>query len=129
VASVSISDMADQQMDALQRLLQSGMPALLEVGAALKSAQTWEVEAGLVYDELAWFLYDELWDVAAATRPEVSPYERRDQIDLLLDPLIDPALPDRDRASLLVTVFLAVLAARSAPLLDGHPRDSRPITR
>lgn len=128
VASVSIGDMADQQMDALQRLLQSGMPALLEVGAALKSAQAWEVEAGLVYDELAWFLYDELWDVAATTRPEVAPYERRAQIDLLLDPLMDPAVPDRDRASLLVTIFLAVLAARLAPLFHGPPRDSRPIS-
>jgi len=40
--------MADQQEDALQRLLQSGAPAMLEIGSALKSAQAWEVEAGLI---------------------------------------------------------------------------------
>lgn len=128
VASVSIGDMADEQMDALRRLLQSGVPALLEVGAALKSAQAWEVEAGLIYDELAWFLYDELWDVAATTRPEVSMSERRDQIDRLIDPLLDPTVPDRDRVSLLVMVFLAVLTARWAALFDAHPGDPRPST-
>lgn len=123
VASVSASEMADRQADALQRLLQSGLPAMLEVGAALKSAQAWEVEAGLIYDELAWFLYDELWDVSSTSRPELSSAERGDQIDLLLDPLLDPAVSDRDRAGLVVNVFLALLTARLVPLFDGLPRD------
>ena len=118
VASVSISELRDQQEDALSRLLQSGVPAMLEIGSAVKSAQAWEVEAGLVYDDLAWFLYDELWDLSATTRPELSPGERRDQIGLLLDPLLDPAASDGDRAGLAVDVFRAVLAARLAPLLD-----------
>jgi hypothetical protein len=126
VASVSVSEMADQQEDALQRLVLSGVPAMLEVGSALKSAQAWEVEAGLIYDELAWFLYDELWDVSATTRPELSPSERRGQIDLLLDPLLDSAVSDGDRAGLVVNVFLAVLAARLVPLFDGLPRDPHP---
>ena len=116
VGSVSVSEMADRQEDALHRLLQSGVPAMLEIGSALKSAQAWEVEAGLVYDELAWFLYDELWDVSATARPELSPAERRDQIDLLLDPLLDAAVSDGDRAGLVVNVFRAVLAARLVPL-------------
>ena len=62
VGSVSLSGMAAEQEDALERLLQSALPAVLEIGAAVKSAQAWEVEAGLIYDDLAWFLYDELWD-------------------------------------------------------------------
>ena len=41
------------------------LPAFLEIGAAVKSAQAWEIEARLIYDEFAWFLYEELWDVAA----------------------------------------------------------------
>ena len=73
VGSVSVSGMADEQEDALQSLLKSAVPAMLEIGAALKSAQAWEVEAGLIYDDLAWFLYDELWDVSATARPELSP--------------------------------------------------------
>ena len=123
VASVSISEMADSQEDALQRLLQGGLPAMLEIGSALKSAQAWEVEAGLIYDDLAWFLYDELWAIAAIARPELSPSERGDQIDRVLDPLLDAAVPDGDRAALVVNVFRAVLAARLAPLFDELSRD------
>ena len=121
VASLSIGEMGDEQEDALSRLVQSGVPAMLEVGAALKSAQAWEVEAGLIYDEFAWFLYDELWDVSAAARPELSPSERRDQIELLLDPLLDSETSDADRAVLAVNVFRAVLAARVMPLFDAVP--------
>lgn len=124
VVSVSTTDMLARQESALHRLLQSGVPAMLEIGAALKSAEAWEVEAGLVYDELAWFLYDELWDVSATTRPELSPSERRGQIDLLLDPLLDSAVADGDRAGLVVNVFQAVLAARMVLLFDGLPRNS-----
>jgi hypothetical protein len=94
------------------------MPALLEIGAALKSAQAWEVEAGLIYDDLAWFLYEELWDISATARPELSPTERRVQIEIVLDPLLDTGSTDDDRASLVVNVFRAVLAARVVPLFD-----------
>ena len=128
VASVSLGDMADKQEDALHNLLRSGVPAMLEIGSAVKSAQAWEVEAGLIYDDLAWFLYDELWDVSTTARPELSPSERRDQIDLLLDPLLDAGVSDADRAELAVNVFRAVLAARLAPLFDDQPRDARTAT-
>ena len=93
VGSVSLSGMADEQEDALHGLLKGAVPAMLEIGAALKSAQAWEVEAGLIYDDLAWFLYDELWDVSATARPELSPEERRDQIEIVLDPLLDAGRP------------------------------------
>ncbi|MCI0583990.1 MAG: hypothetical protein L0227_14085 [Chloroflexi bacterium] len=125
VGSVSVNEVADRGTDALHRLLESGVPAMLEIGSALKSAQAWEVEAGLIYDDLAWFLYDELWDIAATTRPELSPAERRDQIELVLDPLLDPAVSDGDRAGLVVDVFRAVLVARLRPLFDGPPGGSR----
>lgn len=127
VGSIGVSEMADRQKDALQRLLQSGLPAMLEVGSALKSAQAWEVEAGLIYDDLAWFLYEELWDSSATARPELSPAERGDQIDQLLDPLLDAAVPDADRAALVVDVFRAVLAARLIPLFDTLSGDPPPV--
>jgi hypothetical protein len=126
VGSVSVGEMFNTQEDALRRLLQSGVPAMLEIGSAVKSAQAWEVEAGLIYDDLAWFLYEELWDVSSKARPELSHSERRDQISLLLDPLLDSGLSDGDRASLAVGVFRAVLAARLVPLFDELPRDPRP---
>jgi hypothetical protein len=126
VASVSIGEMADERDSVLHNLLQSAAPAMLEIGSALKSAQAWEVEAGLVYDDLAWFLYEELWDLSATARPELGPGERGDQIDLLLDPLLDSSVSDGDRAALVVDVFRAVLAARMAPILADMPHDTGP---
>lgn len=126
VASVSIDELADTQDDPLHNLLQSGVPALLEIGSALKLAHAWEIEAGLIYDDLAWFLFDELWDASATARPDLSPPERRDQIDRVLAPLLDPAVPDGDRAGLAVHVFQAVLAARMTQVIAEVALDKRP---
>jgi hypothetical protein len=123
VGSVSLRDLLGEQDRVLERLLESAVPAALEVGSAVQSARAWEVEAQLIYDEFAWFLYAELWDVSATERPELSTAERREQIDRLLDPLLDPAVPDGNRAWLVVDVFRAVLAARLLPLLDEPPGD------
>jgi hypothetical protein len=127
VASVSAREMADEQDTALHNLLQSLAPALLEIGASLKTAQAWEVEAGLIYDDLAWFLYDELWDISATQRPDLPPDERGGQIDLVLDPLLDASVRDGDRAALVVNLFRAVLAARIARVL-GERLEAGPET-
>ena len=118
VASVSLPEMRDRQERGLGELLERALPAALEIGAAMQSAQAWEIEAGLVYDEFAWFLYEELWDISLSVRPDLTPVERRQRIDQVLDPLLDAALPDKDRATLVVDVFRSVLAARVLPLLD-----------
>jgi hypothetical protein len=121
VGSVSLPELRDRQERGLRDLVERALPAFLEVGAALQTAQAWEIEARLIYDEFAWFLYEELWDVSTTARPELAADERRDRIDEVLDPLLDPALPDTDRAALLVDVFRSVLAARVLPLLDEAP--------
>lgn len=119
VASVSLDELAGAQEDALEHLVQSGVPALLEVGSAVKSAQAWEVEAGLLYDDVAWFLYDELWDVSLTARPELSDEERREQIDAVIDPVLDASIPEGDRAALVINAFQALLAARLLPVLGA----------
>jgi hypothetical protein len=119
VGSVSVGEMGDSREAALQGLVRGAVPAALEIGSALKSAQAWEVEAGLLYDDLAWFLYDELWAITAASRPDLSPADRRAQISLVLDPLLDGSIPDGDRAALVVEVFRAVLAARVVRVLES----------
>ena len=112
VGSVSLRDVLDRQDGALGNLLQSSVPAMLEIGAAMKSAQAWEVESRLIYDEFAWFLYEELWAVSVVARPQLSASERRGQIDSIIDTLLDTQVSDDDRAALVVNVFQAVLAAR-----------------
>ena len=129
VGSVSVQEMLAKQEGPLRRLFESGVPALLEVGSAVKSAQAWEVEARLVYDEVAWFLYDELWDISVASRPALPAADRQAQIDLLLDPVLDPALPEDARAGLIVHLFQAVLAARLLPIVGKARRVNSKLGR
>jgi hypothetical protein len=117
VGSVSLPELRDRQGRGLDQLLEGALPAVLEIGAALRSAEAWEIEARLIFDEFGWFLYQELWDVSAAARPDLTADERLARIDELLDPMLDPGLPDADRATLVVDVFRSVLAARVMPLL------------
>jgi hypothetical protein len=119
VGSVNLSELRDGQERGLRELFERGLlPAALEIGAALQSAEAWEIEARLIYDEFAWLLYEELWDLSATTRPELAGDERRQRIDELLDPLLDPSVSDADRATLLVDIFRSVFVARTWPLLD-----------
>ena len=117
VATVSLPELRNRQERGLGELLEHALPAVLEIGAAVRSAEAWEIEAGLIYDEFAWFLYEELWDISLGVQPELTAVERRQRIDQILDPLLDSDLPDKDRAWLVVDVFRSVLAARVLPLL------------
>src|SRR5262249_39126481 len=112
VGSGSLKDLLGREGDGVDGLLARRLPARVQVGSARQSAQAWEVEAQLVYDEFAWFLYDELWDLSTTELPSPPATDRRARIDALLDPLLDPAVLDRERAALVVDVFRAVLAAR-----------------
>ena len=119
VGTVSLSKLREDQERSLGGLLELGLlPAALEIGAAVKSAEAWEIEARLIYDEFAWFLYEELWDLSATSRSDLAADERRQRIDALLDPLLDPSVSDADRATLLVEIFRSVFAARVWPLLN-----------
>ena len=118
VGSVTLPDLLRRQDVAIEQLLESALPAVLEIGSAMGANQAWEVEAQLIYDEFAWALYEELWAISRGAVPELSPEERRSRIDQVLDPLLDPEVPDADRAALLVEVFRTVLAARMLPLID-----------
>ena len=118
VGAISLPELRDRQERGLEELLESALPAVLEIGAAIQTAAAWEIEARLIYDEFAWFLYEELWDVSLTARPDLSADERRRRIDAVLDPLLDPGVTDADRATLVADVFMSVLAARVLPLLS-----------
>jgi hypothetical protein len=119
VSSVGVQEVLEEQDDPLRRLLASGVSALLEVGASVKSAQAWEVEARLMYDDMAWYLYGELWDISRAFRPELPAPERQTQLDLLLKPVLDPEVAEQAKAALVVRLFQAALAARMKPILKA----------
>lgn len=126
IASVSLQEMFAAQKDPLRGLLASGVTAMLDVGAAIKGAEAWEVEASLMFYDLAWYLYGELWDISLAARPELSAEQRRACTDLLLEPVLDPDVAGTVKSALLIRLFQVVLAARMWPLLNGaeptHPK-------
>jgi hypothetical protein len=119
VASVGLQEMFAAQKDPIRSLLASGVTAMLEVGSAVKSAEAWEVEASLLYYDMAWYLYGELWAVSLAARPDLSTDQRRAHAELLLQPVLDPDVADATKSALLIRLFQVVLAARMWPLLNG----------
>jgi len=123
VASVGLQETFASQEDPLKSLLASSVTAMLEVGSALKGAQAWEVEASLIYHDLAWYLYGELWEISLVARPELSLEQRRVCTDLLLKPVLDPDMADATKSALLIRLFQVVLTARLWPLLNGGAAD------
>jgi hypothetical protein len=119
VSSVGLQEMLAEQENPLRRLLASGVTAMLEVAGAMKSVEAWEVEASLVYYDVAWYLYAELWEVSVASRPELSDAERRALVDQLLTPILDPNVEGAVKSAVLVRFFQIALAARMWRLLRG----------
>ena len=75
-----------------------------------------------MYDEMAWQLYSELWDISGSVRPELTVPDRRSMIDQLVEPVLSHDVADDVKATLLIRLFQAVLAARMAPVLGGDAR-------
>ncbi len=118
VTSVGLQEMAAAPDNPLRRMLASGVTAMLEIAAAAKNVQAWEVEASLAYYEVAWWLAGELWEVLETTRPELSLEDRHTQLDQLLRPVLAKEAPEAVKAALLINLFQVVLAARIWPLLE-----------
>jgi hypothetical protein len=127
VTSVGLQEMIAEREAPLKRIFASGVTAMLEVGAATKSVQAWEEEASLMYYDVAWYLYGELWDISLATRPELALRERQAFIDQLLQPIVDSDVTGTARAALLLRLFQVVLLARAWPLLTITGGDARDL--
>lgn len=119
VASVGLQEALAEQDNPLRRILSSSVTALLEIEAAKKNVQAWEVEASLMYYDVAWYLSGELWAVSREGRPELSAEERHSYIDQLISPLLDRGFPDASKCALLIRLFQVVLAGRMLRLLPA----------
>jgi len=120
VSSVGLQEMLAEKEDPLRRLFASGVTAMLEVAGAAKAVEAWEVEASLVYYDVAWYLYAELWQLSLASRPDLSDEERKSLVDQLLGPVLDPNVDGAVKSAVLVRFFQIALAARTWPLLKGE---------
>ena len=119
LSSVGLQEMLAEEEDPLRRLFASGVTAMLEVAGAMKGVEAWEVEASLVYYDVAWYLYGELWEVSLAGRPDLSDDERKSLLDKLLGPVLDPDVDATVKSAVLVRFFQIALAARMWPLVKG----------
>ena len=117
VASVGLQEALAGQENSLRRILASSVTALLKIEAAKKNVQAWEVEASLMYYDVAWYLSGELWAVSLEGRPELAAAERHSYVDRLIAPLLDRGFPDTSKCALLIRLFQVVLAGRMLPLL------------
>jgi len=120
VSSISLQEFLEEQDNPLRRLLGTGLTAALEIGAAAQHVRAWEVETSLVHCDVAWVLYEELWEISLAMQPDLDPQERRSSLEQLIGPVMDEKTPGTAKAALLVTLLQAVLAARAWPLLAGE---------
>ena len=118
VSSVGLQEMLTEKEDPLRRLFASGVTAMLEVAGAMKGVEAWEVEAALVYYDVAWYLYGELWEVSLTGRPDLSDPQRKALLDQLLGPVLDPKIDGAVKSAVLVRFFQIALTARMWPLLQ-----------
>jgi hypothetical protein len=116
VTSVGLQEMMAEQEDPLRRILASGVTAMLEVAAAGKNVQAWEVEASLMYYDVGWYLCGEMWEISEEMRAGLSIEERERYVGQLLKPILEANVSDRVKSALMVKLFQVVLAARVWPL-------------
>ncbi len=118
VSSVGLQELITAHKDPLKRLMDIGVTAALEVGSALKHVLAWEMEAALMYYDVALYLHTQLWQISEITRPELSPQARKAYLNQLLEPVLDPDATEDTKSAILTQLFQTVLAARMQPLLD-----------
>jgi len=104
--------------------LSEGLMAL----ATRQHVKAWEGELAAVHRSAAWVLYDELWRWTEERNPGIEAAGRRELLDQLLAPALDPAQPGLLRAALICRLFQILIAAGVAAEARAVPsgRDDQP---
>jgi hypothetical protein len=79
--------------------------------ATRQHVKAWEGELAAVHRSAAWVLFDELWRWSAERNLEIPALERRELLDQLLAPALDPKQPGLLRAALICRLFQILIAA------------------
>lgn len=118
VGAVAVENLiAGEGHDLWRRLLLGGIGEGLMVGASRQYIKGWQVEAGLVHSEAAWYLGEALWRTSRRMQPDLPAEERWQAIERLLAPARDPDTPASALALLLGRIFQVLLLSHLAPLL------------
>jgi hypothetical protein len=119
VGIVALENMVAQERETFwQRLLLGGLGEALMVGASRQYVKGWQVEAGQVHENAAWYLTGALWDASLEMQPALEPEQRWQAIQTLLAPVHDPGVPTPAKALLLGRIFQVLLLTYLAQLID-----------
>lgn len=102
-----VSDSPKLGLNLVAGAISEGLMAL----ATRQHVKAWEGELAAVHRSAAWVLFDELWRWTEERNPEIEPPERRELIDRLLAPALDPQQPGLLRAALICRLFQILIAA------------------
>ena len=79
--------------------------------ATRQHVKAWEGELAAVHRSAAWVLFDELWRWTGERNPELEAPQRRELLDQLLAPALDPKQPGLLRAALICRLFQILISA------------------
>ena len=120
VGMVAVENLvANKDEKLLQRLLAGGLGEGLMVAASRQYVKAWQVEAGLVHRNAAWFLARVLWDVSREMQPEMPDGQRWQMVQSLLAPAHDAGVPEPGKALLVGRVYQLLLFLHVVYLVPG----------
>lgn len=120
VGAVAMENLvAGEGEDLWKRLLLGGVGEGLMVAASRQYVKGWQVEAGLVHSQAAWYLAQALWRASQQMQPQLPTVERRQAIEHLLAPVRDPDTPAVAKALLIGRIFQLLLLGYTGRLLAG----------
>lgn len=93
------------------RLLVGGLSESLMIIAARQYVKAWENEMLSDFNQAAWFLYRQYWQLSADLQPDLELDERRRLVDELLAPVHDSETSGTAKAALLGRLFQLLLMA------------------
>jgi hypothetical protein len=102
-----VSDSPKLGLNLMAGAVSEGLMAL----ATRQHVKAWEGELAAVHRSAAWLLFDELWRWSAERNPEIEAPQRRQLLDQLLAPALDPKQPGLLRAALICRLFQILIAA------------------
>jgi len=114
LSGVVASDLAEAE-DAgewARRLLSAAVTEGLAVLATRQHVRAWRGELASVFQEAAWYLYDELWLWASRRKPDLDAGERRLLLDQLMAPIRDDGVAVTQKTAIVCSLFLLLLVDR-----------------
>lgn len=108
--------------DLAMRVLTGGISEGLMVLASRQYVRAQDGELAALFRDVAWTLYQRLWQWTSNANPDLPPTERRQLLDQITEPLSDSETPAALKAVLAGRLFQVLLLGHLTGEPDGVPR-------